>query len=176
MRALKVAAQLGAVALVLALLGLLVWKVAGGEEADARVGEPAPDFALPLLDDRERTVALDSFRGRTVVVNFWASWCRPCRDEAPILQRAWEERRDDGVVVIGVDSRDFVSDGRAFVREFGITYPNVYDGKATLFGPWGLTGLPETFVIDRRGVIVEHIVGPVEDAEQLAAAIEDALE
>lgn len=174
-RALKITGQLGAVALVLALLGLLVWKVAADTGPDARVGKPAPAFSLPRLHDPDRELSLASLRGKAVVINFWASWCGPCRDEAPMLQKAWEERRSDGVVVLGIDSRDFLGDGRKFVREFGLTYPNVYDGPAKLFEPWGLTGFPETFVLDRKGIIVEHVVGPIEGEDQLDAAIEKAL-
>ena len=174
MRALKVAGQLGALALVLALLGLLGWKIAATEGA-AKVGEPAPRFELPRLDDDARTIALTQYRGKVVVVNFWASWCGPCRDEAPVLQRAATANARRGVVVIGVNQRDFVEDARAFVREYGITYPNAYDGPGKLFERYGMTGWPETFVVSRDGTIVEHVAGPIEDAEQLDAAIAKAV-
>ena len=170
----KQAAQLSALALVLALLGLLGWKVLQDEGPAARVGEPAPRIELPRLDSDDEVVAVE-FGGTVHVVNFWASWCRPCRDEAPLLQDAHEKYRDDGVVVLGIDARDFVGDARAFVREYGITYENLYDGPGKLVEPWGVSGWPETFVVDRRGVIVEHIVGPISDAEQLDDAIRKAL-
>ena len=170
----KQAAQLGALALVLGLLGLLAWKVIGDEEPAAKVGEPAPRIELPSLESSDHVVTYE-FGGAVHVVNFWASWCGPCRDEAPLLQAAHEKYRGDGVVVLGVDARDFLSDARAFVRKYGITYDNVYDGPGKLVEPWGVSGWPETFVVDRDGVIVEHIVGPIEDAEQLEDAIERAL-
>jgi cytochrome c biogenesis protein CcmG/thiol:disulfide interchange protein DsbE len=173
MRGVKIVGQLGALALVLSLFGLLAWKVVGGEDG-VRVGDRAPHFELPVLGTEEQVLDLASYRGRAVVVNFWASWCGPCRDEAPLLQAAWERHRARGVVVLGVDTRDLVSDAQQFVAKYGLTYPNVYDGPGKLADPYGLTGFPETFFIDRKGTIVEHVAGPLESAEQIEAAIAKA--
>ena len=174
-RSLKVVAQLGALALVLGLLGLLAWKLTSDERPVARVGEPLPSFDLPQLGDDAARVSSAQFRGQPLVINFWATWCGPCRDEAPLLERVWRKYRDRGVVVIGVDIRDFTGDALAFAKRYDVTYPLAYDGPGRLWEPWGLSGLPETFFVDRAGVIVEHRVGPYETERELVAAIERAL-
>jgi cytochrome c biogenesis protein CcmG, thiol:disulfide interchange protein DsbE len=169
----KPAAQILAVALVASLLGLLIWKIAD-DSGGVGVGERAPAFALPRLADPEQELALADYDGKAKVLNFWASWCGPCREEAPLLQTAWQRYRSAGLVVVGVNMRDFLGDARRFVREFDLTYPNVYDGPGKLYEPYGLTGFPETVVVDRHGRIVEHVRGAV-DAEKLDGAIEKAL-
>jgi cytochrome c biogenesis protein CcmG/thiol:disulfide interchange protein DsbE len=150
------------------LLGLLVWKVAfddqnGAADRLAR-GElvHAPAFALDRLD-RSGTLSMASLRGKPLVVNFWASWCGPCKDEAPFLQQTYERYRSQGLVVLGVDVKDFREDARRFMRRYGITYPVVYDGKGSTIGRWGLQGYPETFFVDRSGKLVgERIAGGVD--------------
>jgi cytochrome c biogenesis protein CcmG/thiol:disulfide interchange protein DsbE len=168
----KVVGQLGALALVLALLGLLGWKLLEDDAPLARVGGPVPSFDLPALDGSGR-VTVDASRGRPLVVNFWASWCGPCRDEAPILEAAWRKYRGR-VDFVGVDIRDFTTDARAFVERYGLTFPMAYDGPATTWGEWGIEALPETFVVDASGTIVEH-TAVIESAEELETAIEKAL-
>lgn len=162
-------AQAVALVGVAALLGLLVWKVVAGDEggaADALAkGETvaAPDFTLDRLDAEGQTLTLSELRGKPLVVNFWASWCVPCKDEAPVLQSTWERYRKQGLVVVGVDSQDFRKDARRFMRRFGVTYPVVYDGKGSTLGRWGVTGFPETFFVDRSGNLVgERITGAVD--------------
>ncbi|MGL6278917.1 MAG: TlpA family protein disulfide reductase [Gaiella sp.] len=158
-----------ALAGVVALLGLLVWKVAVGDEGGAAdrlaAGETvaAPDFTLERLDGDGGTLTLSELKGKAVVVNFWASWCIPCKDEAPVLQETWKRYRDQGLVVLGVDAQDFREDARRFVKRFGLTYPMVYDGKGSTLGKWGVTGFPETFFVDRDGNLVgERISGAVD--------------
>jgi cytochrome c biogenesis protein CcmG/thiol:disulfide interchange protein DsbE len=172
-RGLKVAGQLGALALVLGLLGLLVWKIAKDDAPVASVGTPVPRFDLPTLSGEERVAVADHV-GKPMVINFWATWCVPCRTEAPLLQRA-AKRYDDRVVFIGVDVRDFNGDAKDFVAEYGLTYLIAYDGPATLWEPWGITGLPETFFVDGGGTIVAHKVGEITDEAELDEAIRKTL-
>jgi cytochrome c biogenesis protein CcmG/thiol:disulfide interchange protein DsbE len=161
----KLVAQGIAVAGVVALLGLLVWKVAfegsGGAAEQLARGEtpPAPAFTLERLD-ADGTLSLASLKGKAVVLNFWASWCIPCKDEAPLLEEAWQEHRDRGLVVLGVDAQDFKGDARKFMARYGLTYPVVHDGKGSTLGRYGITGFPETFFVDRQGNLVgERLVG-----------------
>ena len=162
---------------VAALLGLLVWKVAFGDDTGAAdelaAGRSveAPAFTLDRLD-REGRLSMADLRGKAVVVNFWASWCVPCRDEAPVLQQTYERYRDQGLVVLGIDVNDFKEDARRFMRRFGMTYPVVYDGKGSTVGTWGVRGFPETFFVDRSGTLVgERIEGAV-DIERNRATFE----
>ncbi|MBA3384359.1 MAG: TlpA family protein disulfide reductase [Actinobacteria bacterium] len=172
-RDLKVAGQLGALALVLGLLGLLVWKIASDDAPVASVGNPVPRFDLPTLSGDGRVVVADHV-GEPMVINFWATWCVPCRTEAPLLERAAKRYRDR-VVFIGVDVRDFNGDAKKFVADYGITYLIAYDGPGKLWEPWGITGLPETFFVDRGGTIVAHKIGEISDEAELDEAIRKTL-
>lgn len=153
---------------VAALLGLLVWRVAfkdttgAADELAAGKLVDAPAFTLDRLDANGR-LALADLRGKAVVVNFWASWCIPCREEAAVLQKTYERYRDQGLVVLGVDVNDFKADARRFMKRYGVTYPVVYDGKGSTVGKWGVRGFPETFFVDRTGTLVgERIEGAVD--------------
>jgi cytochrome c biogenesis protein CcmG/thiol:disulfide interchange protein DsbE len=120
-------------------------------------------------------MSLASLRGKAVVVNFWASWCEPCKRESPRLEQAWKRYRNRDVVVVGVDAQDFRTDARRFVDRYGLSYPVVHDGAGSTLGHWGVTGFPETFFVGRDGRLVgERIEGPVSDA-QLERYIGEAL-
>jgi cytochrome c biogenesis protein CcmG/thiol:disulfide interchange protein DsbE len=137
-------------------------------------GEDAPALALDRLGG-DGEVSLASFRGKAVVVNFWASWCEPCEEESPRLEAAWQRYRDDGVVVLGVDAHDFRSEAADFVERFELTYPMAHDGPGRTLRAFGIAGFPETLFVDRAGRIVEWVQGPVSD-EELARGIARALE
>ena len=124
---------------------------------------PAPALTLPQLGG-SHPLSLASFRGQVVVVNFWASWCDPCRAESPLLQR-WQQRlRRRRATVLGVDVLDVSSDAQAFVRKFKLTYPQVRDGDGSQLKRFDVVGYPETVEVDRRGRIAATSRGPVDDA------------
>ena len=152
----------------LALVALLFYGVfATGESTtldDAvKAGErpEAPARVLPRLGGGEGS--LENFRGRPVVLNFWASWCAPCADEAPALKRAQAQLRRAGGTVLGVTVSDATEDSRAFMRKHGIDFPSLRDVEDELGEDYGRTGVPETFVIDRDGKIVAMSRGQVDD-------------
>jgi DsbE subfamily thiol:disulfide oxidoreductase len=150
--------------------GLTIANYRAVAQADDR---PAPDFRLPALDGSGE-IAMSDFRGDVVVLNFWATWCGPCRREAPGLQSTWEADRDQGVQFLGVNYRDDRAAARAYGREFGITYPSVFDPAGELAFSYELVGLPTTFIIDRDGRIVYRFVGYI-DAAILQDALDDVL-
>jgi cytochrome c biogenesis protein CcmG/thiol:disulfide interchange protein DsbE len=166
----KLTGQLLAVGLVAALLALLIWKVARGS---GKTAEPQ-NFTLQRVD-KPGKLELASLRGKVVVLNFFASWCPPCKSEAPDVEKLWKQYRSKGVVVVGIDSKDFSGDARSFMRRYGLTYPVVRDGDGALWDPYGVTALPETRVIDRNGKYVgTQFYGPVTPVA-LRADIERAL-
>lgn len=156
-RRLRLGSQGLALALVAGLLALLVWKVAHPNHVPKGT---APNFTLPRLSGSGE-IELASLRGKAVVLNFAASWCVPCKQEAPLFEGLWRRYRSRGVVVLGIDAKDFRGDGRSFVRRHGITYPFVYDGPGRMYDRYGLTGFPETFFVGRTGKLVAHIPGAV---------------
>jgi peroxiredoxin len=124
-------------------------------------GQSAPDFTLPTLDGTSFT--LSEFRGRPVVINFWASWCAPCRAEMPELVRAYEAHRGSGLVVVGVNvtDQDRMENARAFVDEFDVTYPIAFDETGTVSSGYGVLGLPTSVFVNPKGAIQRVVMGEV---------------
>ena len=189
-------AQVVAIAVVIGLVGLLAWRVARGEAgggfvAAIRAGERpiAPDFALPVIWERDETwppqarraladgtVALRELRGFPVVLNFWASWCIPCKEEAPELAAAARRYRGR-VVFLGIDIQDFTTDARKFMDDVDAPYVSVRDGTSKTHSAYGITGVPETYYLDRNGRAAFHSIGAVstDDLEVgIRAALKDA--
>jgi cytochrome c biogenesis protein CcmG/thiol:disulfide interchange protein DsbE len=178
----KIVLQAAAVLVVALLIALLGWQVFRTDKGNALAGKVdegqrplAPTFVLDRLDGGGK-VSLASLRGKAVVLNFWASWCVPCKEESPRLQAFWEKHRDRGVVVVGIDAQDFDFDARRFVDRYDLTYPILRDAHGSTLGRYGVSGFPETWFLDRRGRLVgKHIEGPVTD-EQLERYVKLALQ
>ena len=185
-------AVIGTVGLFLALLVYGVVTKAPSTTIDDSLAQSkpvaAPGFELALLErgqpeDRlgrrlaepfeDERLALDELRGTPVVLNFWASWCIPCREEAPRLERTWRKVRAEGVLLLGLNMQDITEDARAFIREFELSFPHVRDPTNRAARRWGVTGIPETFFIRRDGKIVGHVVGAISQ-EQLRAGVRAA--
>jgi thiol-disulfide isomerase/thioredoxin len=177
--------QFLAVALVVSLLTLLGWKVAYAERGDTLVAKiragqkpAAPRFDLPVIWDsteawprelrpalRDGRIALGELRGYPVVINFWASWCDPCKEEAPLLAQA-AARHAGEVVFLGLDVQDFTSDARRFLERYGANnYVSVRDVSNDVYDDYGLTGVPETFYLDPDGRAVAHSLGQISERE-----------
>jgi cytochrome c biogenesis protein CcmG, thiol:disulfide interchange protein DsbE len=151
-----------AVLVVLAVVGLLAFGLLSKGSSRLALGEPAPASPLPRLEGGG-SGSLADYRGRWVLVNFWASWCGPCREEAPALERFQRRHGGADFTVLGIDSRDLSGDGRAFVRSFGLSYPQLRDGDGSAARDYGTTGVPENFLIDPAGRVRLLVAGPVSE-------------
>jgi cytochrome c biogenesis protein CcmG/thiol:disulfide interchange protein DsbE len=162
-----------AAVLPLLLLALLAWRLAVMNPASTSLlGAQAPDFALADLNGNP--IRLADLRGRPVIVNFWASWCGPCVEEFPLLQRALDEHRAQGLTVVGIVVQDRSEAARAFMARMGASWPAVMDPDGGVAGSYGLYAPPESFFIDRDGVIASRQVGQLSQADlarQLAAIL-----
>jgi len=182
-RALRAAGVLAAAAFVALLAYGLTTKATDSTIDDALSrGEAvaAPGFSLSALADgrdagpawqkaaSDGRVSLDELRGTPLVVNFWASWCDPCRAEAKVLERAYKAQK--GVLFLGLDAQDAREDARDFIAQFGLSFPHVRDPGNDTQRAWGVTGLPETYFIGADGRVVGHVIGTVDD-EQLSDGI-----
>jgi cytochrome c biogenesis protein CcmG, thiol:disulfide interchange protein DsbE len=169
MRRLLAPVPIAVLGVVVALVALLAYGLAS-DDPDRSIEdtlaqgerEQAPTLELPRLSG-EGEASLEDYRGQVVVLNFWASWCEPCRAESPLLQR-WHERLGErDATVLGVDVLDVTDDARDFIGEYGLTYPMLRDGEGSTQETFGIAYFPETFVIDRKGRVAAVRRGPVDE-------------
>jgi cytochrome c biogenesis protein CcmG/thiol:disulfide interchange protein DsbE len=174
----------GAALPVFALLGLLGWAVVSSGSAPGGLGvnrvfgrvnvetRPASDFNLELLQGGNLT--LSDLRGKVVLVDFWASWCPPCRQEAQTLAQVYREYANQPVEFVGVDIWDQREDALDYISDYDVPYPNGIDEKGNILIDYGVTGIPEKFLIDQHGVLRQKLVGPTH-ADTLREALDELL-
>jgi cytochrome c biogenesis protein CcmG/thiol:disulfide interchange protein DsbE len=151
--------------IVIGFLGILVWGMLNrqpitGLSGVTMVDRPAPDFTLTTFEGK--TISLKDLRGKPIIINFWASWCPPCRIEAPLLERTWRAYKNRGLIFLGVNIQDRKEDALSYMREFDITYPNGPDPTGEIAIDYGVSGLPVTFFVSRKGEVVRRWVGAIE--------------
>lgn len=164
----------------IALLGIVAIGLRRAQQGTVQPGQVIDNFTLPLFSGYEMNgsseVQLDDLRGKVVVINFWASWCKPCEQEAAELQQAWAEYEPTGeVVFLGVDYVDTEPEARVYLKKFGITYPNGPDLATRISQYFRIKGVPETYFIDQDGVLQYVQVGPFTSIDQIRAQIDPLL-
>lgn len=147
---------------VLAVIALLGYGLLTKGGASLEVGDPAPVAEMPALGG-EDVGSIADYRGRWVLVNFWASWCDPCRTEAPALEQFHRDHAAEDFTVLGIDQRDLTDDALDFVDEYELTYPIYRDAEGEQAEPFGMSGLPESFLVDPKGRIAMIRRGPVDE-------------
>jgi cytochrome c biogenesis protein CcmG/thiol:disulfide interchange protein DsbE len=158
----------GVIVAVVIAIGFVAFLAIGMKRAATdRPDEVAPDFEMQFFNGYEwqdaPTAQLSDFKGRPVVLNFWASWCVECKIEADLLENTWQAYRDDGVVFLGVAYIDVEPKSLEYLEEYNITYPNAPDLRSTISSKYDITGVPETFFIDKEGKVVHIQLGPVNE-------------
>ena len=159
---------------VLGLLALLFLGLLRAQRGSATVGERAPDFALTTFEGDQ--IQLSDLKGKVVLVNFWASWCKPCEQEAADLEAAWRHYQERGdVVFLGVDWTDTETAAKGYLEKFDITYPNGPDLGTRISQKYRITGVPETYIVDQDGMITYVKISPFESLEEIFAAVDPLL-
>ena len=148
------------------LLAVRLWQT--NVQGQRAAGE-APELNFTTFDGED--IDLLDLRGKGVVINFWASWCTPCRDEADLLEQTWRREKENGIVFLGLDYLDQEPAARAYLTEFDITYPNGPDLRSQAARRYRIQGVPETFFISPDGKIVEIVVGPIPTQQELDALV-----
>lgn len=152
-------------------LGLLAWGLQRSNQPPIRVGDPVPPIRLTTFDNQ--TIDTGEFAGKVIVINFWASWCQTCEEEAVALEQVWQEYKSgDQVVFLGVDYVDTEPEALAYLDQFGITYPNGPDLRTQISQMFRVRGVPETYIIDRQGRLHFVKIGPFTSPAELEAVVD----
>lgn len=158
---------IGVPLLFLVFLALRLYQTNTSEQ---RAAGEAPPFVFTSFEGE--TVSLAELRGKGVVLNFWASWCDPCRAEAELLEATWRREKDNGIVFVGLDYLDQEPAAKAYLAEYEISYANGPDLKSNVARRYGIKGVPETFFIDPQGKIAHMVIGPIASEAQFAQALD----
>jgi len=156
------------------LLGFLTWGLVNAGDGGLKTGEPVPTATLPTLPPGSEA-SLADYRGEWVLLNLWASWCVPCRDESPALEE-FESNNRGSLTVLGVDTRDLSGDAMKFLDQYGINYPQIRDASGEYAEDLKTTGVPESFLVDPEGNLVAHYPGPFKDLTAVEEFAAPALE
>ena len=150
-----------AVLVAVALVALLTFGLLSKGNSRLAMGATAPSPTLPKLKEKGEG-SIKEYRGKWVLVNFWASWCIPCRDEAPELQQFQDEHGGKNFTVVGIDTQDISDDGSKFAKEYGLSYPLLHDGNGDNGNEFGTTGVPENYLLEPNGKLAWDEPGPVD--------------
>jgi cytochrome c biogenesis protein CcmG/thiol:disulfide interchange protein DsbE len=143
------------------------------KEGPVSIGEKVPDFVLTTFDGEQ--IDTEELRGKVIVINFWASWCKTCEQEAPELEQVYQSFRDDGVVFLGVDYVDTESEALAYLSKFNITYPNGPDLRTRISQAFRVRAVPETYIVSKDGILVDIKIGPYQSFTEIENAVINAL-
>jgi len=158
-----------------ALLGLVGWALIRAQEGPVNPGKPAPDFDFISFDGEE--ISSTDLEGKVAVINFWASWCKPCESEAAELEEAWRKYQPRGdVVFLGIDYVDTEPEAKAYLEKFDVTYPNGPDLRTSISQAFRIRGVPETYIIGKDGILAHAQIGPFSSLAQIYAVIDPHLD
>ena len=165
---------ISAFAVLLAFLALMGWGLKNAQQGPIQVGNSVPPFELTTFDGQ--IIKTEDLIGKVIVVNFWASWCKPCEQEAADLEEAWQNYQDsEEVVFLGVDYVDTETEARGYLEKFDITYPNGPDLRTAISPLFKISGVPETYVIDKNGKLAARKIGPFVSLNEISSMIDSAL-